>query len=253
LTSAQLILSRYFKKKRIKKFEKIIVTHFDMDHSGGVIDILENAKANEVFIQKTQEKSNFENEILKYLNDNKINFKYAKNNEIIYKEKDLKLKTFVLDFENKSNKNNNENSIITLLEYKNKNILFMADAGVDAFFEIEKYLPKEIDIIKIGHHGAKNSINQKMIDRLKPKSVLISVGNNKFNHPDLSVLELLNKNNVKIISTQEYGFSKIEFDNEFKYFYFDKENKKMNEVIFGKNKIINSQDEFIHEYIKNNK
>ena len=253
LTSAQFILNKYFKNERINNFEKIIVTHFDVDHSGGVVDILENTNVNEIFIQKVHEKSNFQNEILEYLNNNKINFKYAKNNEVIYEEKDLKLKTFVLDFENKKNKSNNENSIITLLEYKDKSILFMADAGIKAFFEIEKYLPKEIDVIKIGHHGAKNSINKKMIERLKPKSALISVGDNKFNHPDLAILDLLNKNNIKTISTKECGFVKIRFDKEFKYFYFDNENKTMNKILFEKNNIVSSQDDFLLKYIENNK
>ena len=40
-----------------EKFEKIIVTHFDMDHSGGVVDILKDSKVSELFIQKTQEKT----------------------------------------------------------------------------------------------------------------------------------------------------------------------------------------------------
>ena len=38
-----------------------------------------------------------------------------------------------------------------------------------------------------------------MIDKLKPDYALISTGINKFNHPHYETVELLEKNNIKII------------------------------------------------------
>ena len=71
-------------------------------------------------------------------------------------------------------KYDNETSILTLLTYKDKNILLMADGGIEAFNSIKEYLPDKINILKIGHHGAKNVINQNILNKTKPDFALIS-------------------------------------------------------------------------------
>ena len=47
-------------------------------------------------------------------------------------------------------------------------------------------------ILKIAHHGSKTSSMQEFLEAVKPKIVLIGVGeNNKFGHPNKEVLERL--------------------------------------------------------------
>lgn len=228
VSSAQMILNKYLKNERINKLEVLIVTHFDSDHCSGVIDILKNNKVNKTIIKNENAKSLISSQILKYLKENKLNYESAKNNEIIYREKDLSIKTYSLDL-----KDDNESSIVTLITYKDKNILFMGDGGYLAWRDLRKYLPKNIDIIKIGHHGAKTSINKEMIEALKPKYALISAGNNNFNHPHYSTLELLNENDVKIISTKNFGFSKVILkDEKVESYYFDNKTKSLKPLNF---------------------
>ena len=98
--------------------------------------------------------------------------------------------------------------------------------------DIKNLLPSDVEIIKIGHHGAKNSINNEMIKQLKPKYALISAGH-KFNHPHIDVVEILDKNNVKMISTKNYGFSKIVLKDNFeKIYYFDNFKNTLREIHF---------------------
>lgn len=246
ISDAQMILNKYLKNKRISKIEKLIVTHFDLDHSAGVIDILKENKVNNVIIKNEIISSQISAQILKYLKDNKINYTIAKNDEIIYQEDNIVIKTFIpklLD--------DNESSIITLLTYKNKNLLFMADSGFKGYENIKNKLPKNIEILKIGHHGAKNSVNKKMIDDLNPKYALISVGYNKFNHPHHKTLEILQENDIKIISTRNYGFSKFNMDENKAYFY-DNKSKKLKEIIFElKSDTPFHKSEFIQNFINN--
>ena len=252
-SSVQLIINKYLKNKSINKLEALIITHFDMDHCAGTIDILKENKVKKVIIQKQEAKSLMSAEILNYLKENKINYQIAKNNETIYFEKDLTIKTYTPVISN--NKNiDNEESIVTLLTYKDKNALFMADSGILGYESIKKYLPNKIDILKIGHHGAKNSINDDMIKTLKPKYSLISVGYNKFNHPHYSTLEILEENDIKIISTRNYGFSKIILkNNDEKVYYFDIEDKRLKLLEFPKKpEIPFHKTEFFQNFIKKN-
>ncbi|MBQ7286800.1 MAG: DNA internalization-related competence protein ComEC/Rec2 [Candidatus Gastranaerophilales bacterium] len=245
-SSAQVIMNKYLKNERISKLEKLIITHFDADHCAGTIDILENFKVKEVIIPSQKSKSEISDEILKYLKDNKVNHSLVKNNNEIFKEENLSIKTL-----NSNSKDENESSIVTLASYSNKNILFMGDVGIVGFKEINKNIPEKIEILKIGHHGAKNSIDDKMIKSLKPKYALISAGFSKFNHPHYSTIDILNKNNVNIISTKTHGFSKIVLkENSNEIFHYDSKLKKL-KLFTHKN--INetfSENDYFENFIK---
>ena len=93
----------------------------------------------------------------------------------------------------------NECSIITLLEYGKFKMLFMGDAGVDTFNKLKQYLPQNISVLKVGHHGATGVVNKAMADYLKPEYSVISTGENKFGHPSVYTLETLR--NSKILRT----------------------------------------------------
>lgn len=75
----------------------------------------------------------------------------AKNNSVIYTEPDFEIRTFKANIKN----NDNESSIITLVKYKDFIMLFMGDAGLISYNTLKNQLPKDVSILKLGHHGAK--------------------------------------------------------------------------------------------------
>ena len=81
----------------------------------------------------------------------------------------------------------------------------MGDAGKEKELDIiDKYKLKDIDILKVGHHGSDTSSCKDFINIIKPKTCIISVGkNNKFGHPNKKVLN--NLNDSKIYRTDEQG------------------------------------------------
>ena len=55
----------------------------------------------------------------------------------------------------------------------------MGDAGVEVEEDlIEKYNLKDIDVLKVGHHGSRTSSSKEFIDEINPKYSIISVGKN---------------------------------------------------------------------------
>ena len=225
---AKNIINPYLRNERIRKIDYLIITHFDSDHSGGTISLLKNFRVNNIIIQNENKTTKTSKEILSYLKENKLNYKIINNNETILKEDNLEIKTFLPSLSNE----NNENSIITYLKYKNKNILFMADCGYKGFEKIKKFIPNNIDILKIGHHGAQNSINKQMINYLYPKYSLISSKENDYNHPHYSAVNLLNEINSKIIQTKNHGFVKLIINDDFKIYHFNSVNKKLEKITF---------------------
>lgn len=234
ISNAEAIINKYFKNKRINNLETLIITHFDSDHAGGTIDILNKLKVKNIFLVDNFEKSMLSKNIKNYLDDNKVNYKIAQNNDTFYIEKNLKITNFAPKITSKSKDKENEESIVTLIEYNNKNFLFMADCGIEGYNSIKNYLPNKIDVLKVGHHGAKNVINQEMINKLKPDYALISTGVNKFNHPHYETIEILEKNNIKIISSRDYGFTKIIYNKRPVYLHYNSATKKNEQILFNK-------------------
>ena len=81
----------------------------------------------------------------------------------------------------------------------------MGDAGIEVEEDlIEKYKLQDIDVLKVGHHGSKTSSSKEFVGVINPKYSIISVGkNNRYGHPNDSVLQ--NLNDSKIYRTDQDG------------------------------------------------
>ena len=77
-------------------------------------------------------------------------------------------------------------------------VVFMGDAGVEVEEDLlEKYNLKDIDVIKVGHHGSKTSSGETFIDSINPTYSIISVGkNNRYGHPNANVLDNLEESKI---------------------------------------------------------
>lgn len=215
-SQAKVIILKYLKDRGIKNLEGLIITHFDNDHSGGAPDILNELKVKKVYINSLEEKSYTSKKIFETLKAKGIAPILAQNNKLVYTERGLKIKTF------RANKDaDNENSIITLLSYGNFEALFMGDAGIEAFEEVRADLGvSNLEVLKVGHHGASNVVSNDMVQTLKPQISIISTGQNRFGHPNKITLDTLrysdiyrtDKNNAIKISVNENNYKVMTFD-----------------------------------------
>ena len=89
----------------------------------------------------------------------------------------------------------------------------MGDSGLEVEEDLlEKYNLKDIDVLKVGHHGSKTSSSEKFVDEINPKYSIISVGkNNRYGHPNNSVLE--NLEDSKIYRTDQDGSIMFKINN----------------------------------------
>ena len=171
--------------------------HGDFDHLGSSVNLVNNFKVKKVVFNK-DDYNELELNLIKLLKQK--NIPYYKNIKELNTDNN---KLYFLDSGLYDNENDNSNVIYT--ELNNYKFLFMGDAVVDVEKDIlEKYNLKEIDVLKVGHHGSKTSSSKEFIEELKPKSSIISVGkNNRFGHPNNEVLNILK--DFKIYRTDQDG------------------------------------------------
>ena len=92
-------------------------------------------------------------------------------------------------------------------------MLFMADGGVRTFNKIKKDIDNtDIEILKSGHHGAKNTVTSKMLKALNADAAIISTGYNSYGHPAKETLRTFSKNDVKVYRTDVDNAVKIQSD-----------------------------------------
>lgn len=212
-TQAKMIILEYLKDKGIKNIEGLVITHFDADHAGGAVDLINNLNIKNIYVNSLNDKSHLAKKIYQA---SKGKIKLAQNNQIIYTEGNLTIKNFIAGLDS-----DNENSIITLVSDKDYDELFMGDAGVEAAQKIQKYLPEHVEVLKVGHHGAKNVVNKEFLDKINPDIAIISTGINNYGHPNGVTLSLLEQHqrmqsakckvqNVKVLRTDRQNAIKID-------------------------------------------
>lgn len=197
----------YFKSLGIKKIDYLILTHGDYDHLGEGINLINEFKISNV-IFNSGKVNDLEKELILKLQSKKIPYQFISQGA-------LKIGNVNFNFINdKDLSDENEDSLIIYTKINNKNILLMGDSGkTSENYIISEYNLPKMDILKVGHHGSKNSSSSGFINEINPKIALISAGvRNLYNHPNQEVIDILNDNNVHTYVTSIDGSIKINLD-----------------------------------------
>ena len=188
------ILMPYLLDRGFMKVDYIFVSHAHADHIDGIYTIVENFEVGKIFIGP------------QLVNDEKImrlkEIVKEKKVEIIEIFEGNKIKIEDLEFEilyppkEVIEENVNNLSLIMKLNCNGKEILFTGDAEE----KVEEYLIKkypsqlDVDILKVGHHGAKTSSSEEFIKNVSPSISIISVDkDNNYGHPNKDVLKRLER------------------------------------------------------------
>lgn len=194
-------LVAYLKNEEINNFKYVVGTHAHEDHVGGMDDIIYNFNIEHFYMPDVISTTKTFEDILDALENKQVRFETPNIDDTF----NLGEATIKVIYVGKDSNNLNNTSIVLKLKYKNAEFLFMGDLEKD----IEKQLlDKDIkaDILKVGHHGSNTSSSKEFIEKVKPSISIISVGNNnKYNHPNKSTLDILNKNNSRVLRTDELG------------------------------------------------
>ncbi|QEK12379.1 DNA internalization-related competence protein ComEC/Rec2 [Crassaminicella thermophila] len=204
-------------KNGIKRFDMIILSHIHKDHIQGLLSVLDHLKV-DTLVMGTDF---YQSEDLKLLKEKCIHqgtkiYKGIKDDKIIV-EDDLVLRILnpsrelIMD----GGDDINNNSLVILMTYKDKNILFTGDIEAEAEKKIVKSYPNlSIDVLKVAHHGSNSSSTEEFIKLISPKIAIIQVGKNYFGHPHKEVLNRFKKNHIIVFRNDKNGAVSLYFCGE---------------------------------------
>ncbi|WP_422487415.1 ComEC/Rec2 family competence protein, partial [Gudongella sp. DL1XJH-153] len=80
-------------------------------------------------------------------------------------------------------------------------MLLTGDIEAKGEKEITRLLNKDYDILKVAHHGSKNSTSKEFLDQVNAEYGIISCGeNNRYGHPHRELLQRLEEEDMEILN-----------------------------------------------------
>ena len=220
-STGENVILPYLKSKGIETVDFVFITHNDSDHIKGIIEIFDKIHIKNLFLPINNEKDENYEHIIALAEDKNVPVYFLKNGDNLKLGEDITFNV-LHPSETFYNKEDNNNSLVLNMKYKNNSMLFTGDIEKMAEdFLIENNEDLSADILKIAHHGSKTSTTLDFIEKVSTDAALISCKeNNIYNHPDEEVINTLKENNINIYRTDLNGDISINFyKNKYKIKY----------------------------------
>lgn len=111
-------------------------------------------------------------------------------------------------------RDNNDDSVVTYLEYKDVNFMFTGDIEAEAEKDmVAQNLVIDVDFMSVPHHGSKGSSTEAFLAKAKPEYAIVSVGaDNSYGHPTADALNRYNAIGATVYRTDQLGDIVIKTD-----------------------------------------
>lgn len=179
--------------------DALILTHYDEDHAGGVLDLMELVQVGVLILPDVPDKSGTRQAIAN-----------AADCEIVYVSEltELAFETGKITVYPPVIRKNDDNSGICVLASASEyDILITGD--LDQYMEMRLLACWELpqaELLVAGHHGSKSSTSQILLDTICPQTVAVSVGeNNYYGHPAPETLRRIESAGAEIYRTDLQG------------------------------------------------
>ncbi|MFH1563913.1 MAG: DNA internalization-related competence protein ComEC/Rec2 [Nitrospirota bacterium] len=198
----------FLRDKGIHELNTVIVSHYDLDHYGGLLTVLQNYKIKNLLLDNGVISDNIAEKqgLAQIIRQKAICHQVVRKGDKIIGYPEIEI--YILHPSNYlDRKSSNNNSVVVKIVYQDISFLFSGDIENKAE---QKLLPfKDMlasTILKIPHHGSKKCYYPPFIKLVNPKIGIITVGrNNRFNFPSKDILRNYRESGTKIYRTDKHG------------------------------------------------
>jgi competence protein ComEC len=206
----EAVVSRYLWHQWITKLDRLILSHSDLDHAGGVPALIKNFRVERLDFSPADD--DILRSILRVAQDKKVplNLVHSGMEERLG---EVTIRVFN-PAENSTLASANDNSIVLGIFYGRFSAIFTGDLERMGEAEILNHSwDLGTFLLKIAHHGSRSGTSDSFLDRTRPLWAVISVGrNNQFGHPSKQVLDRLLKHGARPVMTLDQGAVTFETD-----------------------------------------
>lgn len=168
----------------IRDLDLLLISHQDLDHSGGAAVLKERLPITQVINGEPQ------------LGEEACQAQQWEWDQVYFSV-----------WQAPQASNSNERSCVLLVKTQEQALLILGDAGIkEEQLWLQAHPKQPIDWLVLGHHGSKTSSGKDFLRQLKVRNVIISRGKyNSYNHPHPEVLKSLDELALKVYDTAIHG------------------------------------------------
>ncbi|MDO4301165.1 MAG: DNA internalization-related competence protein ComEC/Rec2 [Clostridia bacterium] len=202
--------------ENIKKINGIYISHMDYDHMGAILEIAGDIPIENIYISMYCDHNNNYKMLLNIAKENNININFVDESYNCRLTENIDINLIYID---KGSVNNNNGSAVYKIICDDKSILFTGDIDNKTSDKFSGNIGTDSDIIKVPHHGSKNSVSKEFLYAVSPDLAINFAGyNNTYKHPSNETLKVYNEMNIPFLSTNYNGMVKIRINNSKIYY-----------------------------------
>jgi len=201
-TEPGYVAADYLTSAGIDTVEFVLISHLHSDHANGLEDLCEEKEIKEIIIPYTEGDAGLYARIVALAEEEGATLtELTDDADRELGDSTLHMLTKHLD---PTSEDQNENSIVGLLEYGDFRALFTGDITDKA----EKRLVSaygdglQCDVLSVPHHGSKSSSSKAFLEQASPVYAVISVGaKNTYGHPTQAAMDRITAAGADILRT----------------------------------------------------
>jgi competence protein ComEC len=188
----QAVVIPYLKNNDISKIDKLILSHADNDHAGGVNELKTYDDSVTIYATKGEY----------HACTNRLSWQWdGVNFEVL---SPYELYPYL----------GNNSSCVIKISNKDHSILLTGDIEEAIEYRLTKNFSQQIktDVLLVPHHGSRSSSGLGFLEAVAPKIAVNSSGfYNQFHHPHPLIIERYNKQSIQFLDTQDKGMIELKF------------------------------------------
>ena len=189
-------------RNNVHHIDAVFVTHWDEDHWGGLPDVLDRFSVGTIAVAADA----LDGAPAEVLNRPDVTYRQVARGDTV----DIgAFRARVMWPFDTVDGEGNEDSLVLLLSYarecKSLRMLLTGDAELDQEREFVQEVG-DIDVLKLGHHGSKVSVDKDLLETLKPELSMASAGEgNRYGHPSDACIDVVRDAGGAFACTIEQG------------------------------------------------